>query len=253
MKRFLSAGEGYDLFRKRRSTNNISIYPNGCHKGSLRYFTDTQRVIGKGLLVGFFLFLSPYDPTQAQQSDRQRDLARFPMVKYDPDLKEVVGLRIGDVIPDQLWQLPLWVVNDPQGRDTVRLRDFAEQELIVLDFWATWCKPCIESVEKWITLSQQYQGRITLLPIHLDFDYKALPFAEKRGWELPVAIGEGGVVVNRYFFTAVNVGGVVLIKDGKVFAMPRSRDCTAESIGAVLSGQLDSLPLRGDFMYGEGV
>ena len=40
--------------------------------------------------------------------------------------------------------------------NTVTLSDELKGELIVLDFWTTWCKPCIRSIPKIIAVSEKY-------------------------------------------------------------------------------------------------
>lgn len=165
----------------------------------------------------------------------EKDLDRFPMVKHDPDLSQVKGLVIGDSIPDYLWDLPLWVVNHPDGRDTMTLREYEGSKLLVLDFWAPWCTPCIKSVEKWRELKAQFPDDIAVVTVHMDYDYKALPFAAKRGWKFPVVIGESTVVINRHFFIRNRVGGVVWIKDGKCIAIPELNGYDERIVKAVIT------------------
>src|SRR5690606_24670319 len=57
---------------------------------------------------------------------------------------EIRPLQVGDTIPEELWNLPLEVVNHPDGKETITLNDYRDKKLIILDFWATWCKSCIE-------------------------------------------------------------------------------------------------------------
>src|SRR5690606_14700910 len=70
-------------------------------------------------------------------------------------------LQIGDTIPDYLWHLPLQVVNysPAGGKDAITLNDYRDK-LIILDFWATWCKPCISSLYKLDTLQKQFAGEL---------------------------------------------------------------------------------------------
>src|SRR5690606_1234326 len=51
------------------------------------------------------------------------------------------GIVIGDELPEAFWDLELKVVNHPEGNHTIRLRNY-RQKLLVLDFWANYCKPC---------------------------------------------------------------------------------------------------------------
>ncbi|GGC21147.1 hypothetical protein GCM10011386_11370 [Parapedobacter defluvii] len=174
--------------------------------------------------------------------EKDADLVRFPKIKHNPDLSKVGGLVPGDTIPDYLWDLPLWVVNHPEGKDTITLREYEHSKLLVLDLWTTWCAPCIKSVEKWIDIQRHYPGEIDVVTIHMDFDYKALPFVQHRGWKYPVVIGEGRVLVSRHFFTQQTPGGVVLIKDGKVFSIPSWRSYDAGIIGDILAGNIKNFP-----------
>lgn len=56
-------------------------------------------------------------------------------------------LNIGDIIPESVWNMPLQVVNHPQGKKTITLNDY-RGKLIILDFWATWCGSCIAAMPK---------------------------------------------------------------------------------------------------------
>ena len=64
-------------------------------------------------------------------------------------------LRVGDVAPD-------FVMKNLAGAD-VRLSDYKDK-VVVLDFWATWCGPCIASFPHTQTLAAKYkdQGVVVL-------------------------------------------------------------------------------------------
>src|SRR5690606_33441091 len=79
-------------------------------------------------------------------------------------LDSVKPLQIGDTIPEALWHLPLQVVNHPEGKDTITLNDYRDTKLIILDFWATWCVPCIKSLGKLDSLQKQFGEELTVLP-----------------------------------------------------------------------------------------
>ncbi|MFC3199878.1 TlpA family protein disulfide reductase [Parapedobacter deserti] len=67
----------------------------------------------------------------------------------------VTPLQIGDTIPEYLWHLPLQVVNHPGGKETITLDEY-RGKLIILDFWATWCTACIQSMPKAATINHKY-------------------------------------------------------------------------------------------------
>ena len=57
---------------------------------------------------------------------------------------------------------PAWTLRDVDGRE-VRSADFAGK-VIVVDFWATWCPPCLEEIPGYIALQKKYaaQGLVIL-------------------------------------------------------------------------------------------
>src|SRR5690606_10701022 len=81
--------------------------------------------------------------------DPDADLDKFPPLIYKMDPKETMNLRIGDDLPDELLDLPLWVVGHGADKDVVSLKEYSNSQLVVLDFWANFCAPCIRSVDQW--------------------------------------------------------------------------------------------------------
>jgi len=69
--------------------------------------------------------------------------------------------RIGTAAPD-------FVVRD-NGR-TVALSQFKGQ-VVVLNFWATWCPPCIEEMPSLVQMQQRMKARgVTVLAVSVDVD-----------------------------------------------------------------------------------
>ncbi|SEL41464.1 TlpA family protein disulfide reductase [Parapedobacter koreensis] len=73
-------------------------------------------------------------------------------------------LQIGDAIPDELWDMPLQVVNHPEGEETITLGDY-KGKLIILDFWATWCGSCIVAMDALHDVQQQFIDEMALIPV----------------------------------------------------------------------------------------
>lgn len=66
----------------------------------------------------------------------------------------------------------------------------------VLNFWATWCKPCVEELPEFDSLTTHYAGeKVTIVLISLDF-IKDLPkvsaFVKRRGIKPAVKLLDGG-------------------------------------------------------------
>ena len=57
--------------------------------------------------------------------------------------------------------------------------------LLVLNFWATWCKPCVEEMQEFIRLEQELENeKVKFVYLSLDFkrdfEAKLIPFVNKR-------------------------------------------------------------------------
>ena len=178
------------------------------------------------------------------------DLDRFPVRKYHVNAGvDFRGLRIGDSIPEVVWNLPLWVVNHPDGKDTITLADYRSEKLLVLDFWAKWCAPCVESMDKWTDYVRQSDGDIQLLGVHLDFDYKALPFSRERGWKAPSIIGQDAYLINRLFFDRDVISRMVWIRDGKLAAITSSRGYNLEMVKKFANSEPIDIPMDTNWTY----
>jgi len=147
----------------------------------------------------------------------------------------IKGLVIGDSVPKWFWDVELGVVNHPEGDHTVSLGAYRDK-LLVLDFWATYCSPCVKSLDKWNCLQQKGHGRVTVLGIHLfHHNHVAGPFAKQRGWSIPIAVGNRLDTLLNDLFYARRRFGQVWIKDGKLLAIPKNRVVTAELVDSILA------------------
>jgi thiol-disulfide isomerase/thioredoxin len=55
---------------------------------------------------------------------------------------------------------------------TVTLNDF-RGKVVVLNFWASWCPPCIEETPSMIAMQEKMKGRVTILAVSTDADRNA--------------------------------------------------------------------------------
>ncbi|HWK99815.1 MAG TPA: TlpA disulfide reductase family protein [Parapedobacter sp.] len=74
-------------------------------------------------------------------------------------------LQKGNPIPDVLWDTPLTLWNAADSRtETITLGDY-RGKVIILDFWATWCKSCIANMPRMHQLQDQFEGDVVVLPV----------------------------------------------------------------------------------------
>ena len=86
---------------------------------------------------------------------------------------------------------------DLQG-NSVRLSSL-RGKAVVLNFWASWCAPCIEEIPWLVEMQKRYGGQgLQIVGVSVDDDPKdVLKFAAKNAINYPILIGEEKVV-NEY-------------------------------------------------------
>ncbi len=84
------------------------------------------------------------------------------------------------------------------GATSIVSEDFTGK-ILILDFWATWCSPCVAAFPSLQTLSEMYaeNPRVAFLVVNAGWDDSladAKTFLSDRGYTFPAAYDEGGKV-----------------------------------------------------------
>jgi len=85
--------------------------------------------------------------------------------------------------------LPDFSLPDPEGNE----RHISEwqDDILVINFWGTWCAPCREEVPLLIDLQEEYRDQgVTVIGIALDEAEPVIRFAEEYGINYPLMVGE---------------------------------------------------------------
>lgn len=78
-----------------------------------------------------------------------------------------------------------------QKREVINLDSFLtilnneSDSLLVINFWATWCKPCVEEMQEFLRIEQEFENEkvkfvYLSLDFRRDFETKLMPFVNKR-------------------------------------------------------------------------
>ena len=70
--------------------------------------------------------------------------------------------------------------------ESVKLSDF-RGKVVLLDFWATSCVPCLKQMPHYAELTKKYEGRpFTVLGVANDYDAEAMQaFLDEKGYDWP--------------------------------------------------------------------
>jgi cytochrome c biogenesis protein CcmG/thiol:disulfide interchange protein DsbE len=98
---------------------------------------------------------------------------------------------------------------------TVYLSDIQGENLTVIDFWATWCQPCIRSLPKLVEMSNAMDSKgVKFVGISVDSPRntsKVRPFASSMGITYPVLLDPSGELMGELNVMAVPT---LIIVDG---------------------------------------
>ena len=104
---------------------------------------------------------------------------------------------------------------------TVSYQDLKGENLTVIDFWATWCKPCLKSIPKLIEMSEELEDEgVQFIGVSVDGPRnlnKVKPFARSVGIYYPILLDTDNSVMGRIGVRAVPSLLVVNSKDEIVY------------------------------------
>lgn len=90
---------------------------------------------------------------------------------------------------------------------TTSYNDIKGEKYTVIDFWATWCKPCIKSIPKLVEMSDEFKSEgINFVGISIDGPRnlaKVKPFAKSLGVNYPVLLDTNSEVMAKLGVQAI--------------------------------------------------
>lgn len=102
-------------------------------------------------------------------------------------------------------QLPDIDVKD-LDQNWVMLSDLQGDDYTVIDFWATWCKPCVSAIPKLNSIYQEFSGKgVEFIGVNVDGprnQAKVKPFTKSLGVLYPIILDPNQELVDRYNVSA---------------------------------------------------
>jgi thiol-disulfide isomerase/thioredoxin len=127
---------------------------------------------------------------------------------------------------------PAWQVTTLDGK-TVGLEQL-KGKVVVVDFWATWCGPCVHEIPGYIELQKKYADRgLVVVGLSLDENGAAVvsKFAAARGMNYPVALATPEII-NAF-------GGIESIPT--TFLIDRAGQIRHRKLGAMTTADYEQL------------
>jgi uncharacterized protein (TIGR03435 family) len=157
-----------------------------------------------------------------------------------PSHAQIPSIRIGDPAPEIKLEKLLQAPPDAQTAATS-----LKGKVVVLEFWATWCLPCVPAIQHLNQVAAKFKDKpVQFIAITDEGDEslvtKFLNEQPIRGW---VGLDTDGSV-----FSAYKPGGrphtVLVDLNGKIAAITYAEKVTAAVLDDLLTGKLVTLPLK---------
>lgn len=107
------------------------------------------------------------------------------------------------------------------NQQSTSLQTIAGEKFTVIDFWATWCKPCVKAMPKLQKLYSQFQDQgVNFVGVSVDSPRnlsKVAPLAKSLGVKYPILLDPNSAFMNRVNVTALPTLIIVNSKGEEVY------------------------------------
>lgn len=137
---------------------------------------------------------------QVQQGNQQESVQEAEQVTYQE-------LAAGDTAPDFTAQLA--------NGDSITLSEQTDK-VVLLNFWATWCGPCVGEMPAFEKLAEEYQDEVVVLAVNcLEDEETVNQFIEENGYTFSIAYDVDGSINAKYPTSGIPYT-LVIGKDGVI-------------------------------------
>ncbi|TDQ75300.1 hypothetical protein [Sphingobacterium yanglingense] len=196
-----------------------------------------------------YVVMKPYFIKTIYDRNPDADYKKFPLGTYEIDIEKLPKIRVGDKIADEIMDLPLWVVNNEYGSDTITLRQMSAKQWMVLDVWDEYCTPCIKSMNHWEHFLKTHSDKLNFLGLYMSFYPHRVPIiVRKRGYLSTQIIGSSSSILAKSFLGDGScLGPNIWIKDGVLFGIANANTLSDEEYLSILSGKMTEMPAHARF------
>lgn len=143
------------------------------------------------------------------------------------------GIQVGQQVPDH-------TINNIHNykTTTAKLSDF-KGKLVIIDFWATWCSPCVDMIPKMDSLQKVFGDKIQFISASYESENKVLPFLKKlqKGQPSNLLVIAGDTILHQLFPHKVMPHYVWIDGNGILLSITDSEEVTYDHISKFLQNQ----------------
>jgi len=120
-------------------------------------------------------------------------------------------------------------------------------KLLIIDFWATWCSPCISAMQELEGYKKALGDNIEVLAVSGEPEERLRKFVQARPTTLAIASDTAGTL--RKLFPHQTIPHTVLIgPEGKVYAITNASNINLDVLKVALKGINVNLPYKKDLV-----
>lgn len=156
--------------------------------------------------------------------------------------EELTNVGIGDIVPPTT----LHDISDHE-HSTVDLAALSQRKVVIIDFWATWCSPCLAAMPHIDSLADRFKDELQVLTVTKEPQKHVRSFLRRRGEmgryvsRSPKLFGDSAL---NSLFPHRTVPHYVWLKNGKVIAITES--VVEDDLVNVLAGKQPRMRMKID-------
>ena len=158
--------------------------------------------------------------------------------------QNVKAIKIGEVVPDiffnEMWNF--------KQQDTARLSDF-KGKAIILDFWATWCAPCVAAIPDLQQMQNKYYKDLQVITISNEKKEVIKKFFTNTKYQdiNLVAVTGANHLLKLYFPRKYIPHQIWIDKNGVLRAITDGKEINTVNIEKLINNEPLDLPVKSDF------